>query len=151
MLDGVLLGQTREGMFSWCGHKRKTVLLKQTHEGTFGWSRHRWKPRADSWRNVSLKQTQVKDALLKQACERTRNEGLFTNDTQVSVRLTLLSWAPFTGTPYRETHQKTSGGVLQLLAASEDLGWLAEWSQLRQTLVQRQDLWRTLDVWREYK
>jgi hypothetical protein len=41
--DGVLLGQTREGMFSW--------------------SKHKWK-----------------DALLKQACGRTRDEGFFTND-----------------------------------------------------------------------
>jgi hypothetical protein len=32
----------------------------QTHEGVFSWSRHRWKAKADSWRNISLKQTQEK-------------------------------------------------------------------------------------------
>jgi hypothetical protein len=39
-------------------------------------------------------------------------------------------------------HQKPSDSVLQFLATSADLGWLAEWCQLRQTHVLRQDLWR---------
>ena len=33
-LNGVLLGQTREGVFSRSGHRRKNVLLKQAAERT---------------------------------------------------------------------------------------------------------------------
>ena len=36
-------------------------------------------------------------------------------------------------------HQKTSGGVLQFLPASSDSGWLAEWCQLTQMHLLRQD------------
>jgi hypothetical protein len=56
-----------------------------------------------------------KDVLLKQARERPCDEGFFHNDMHVLVHLTLYSWAPFVGTPQRETHQKTCGGVLWLL------------------------------------
>ena len=43
---------------------------------------------ADTWRNISLKQTQVKRRSAKQACERT-DEGFCTNNTHVLARLTL--------------------------------------------------------------
>jgi hypothetical protein len=39
------------------------------------------------------------DVLLKQACERTRDEGFFAKDTQVLVCLTLCSPAAFVGAP----------------------------------------------------
>lgn len=56
--------------------------LRQTGEGMFCWSRHR-----------------RKDVLLKQACERTQDEGFFANSAHVLVCLTLCSCAPFVGTP----------------------------------------------------
>lgn len=53
---------------------------------------------------------------LGQACEGTFSE------LDTGERMLLHSGAPFVGTPQRERHQKPSGGVLQFLAASEDLG-----------------------------
>jgi hypothetical protein len=47
--------------------------------------------------------------------------------------------------------KNTCGGMLQFLAVSSDSGWLAEWCQLRQIYILRQDQWRTQDVWQEYK
>ena len=60
---------------------------------------------------------------------------------------------------HREKYtKKPYGGVLQFLATFADSGWLAEWCQLKQTHVLRQDLcWGNThgghvhDVWREYK
>jgi hypothetical protein len=103
--------------------------LRQIHEGMFSWSRHR-----------------RKDVLLKQARERTHGEGFFINHMLVLVHLTLCSQDFI-----ERKEPKTSGGALQFLVASTNLSWLAEWSQLRQMHRLRQDLWRTRDVWREYK
>jgi hypothetical protein len=82
-------------MFCWGKHMKECFpevdtgeRLRQTCEGTFGWSRHR-----------------RQDVLLKQACERTC-DGFIANDTLGLVCLTLSSWAPFVGTPQKETHQK---------------------------------------------
>ena len=69
MLDGVLLGKTHEGTFVDTGKR-----LRQTREGRFRRNRHR-----------------RKDVLLKQARERTYNEGCFANNTHVLVCLTLRS------------------------------------------------------------
>jgi hypothetical protein len=82
-LDGVLLGQTHEGTFRWCGHRFER--LRQTHEGKFCWNRHR-----------------KEDVLLKQACKRTRDERFFANNNLLAF-LTLCSWAHLSG-PHREKH-----------------------------------------------
>ena len=51
------------------------VLLGQTHEGTFSWSGHRWKTETDMGKNVLLKQTQEK------ACStKTSRRQVFTPD-----------------------------------------------------------------------
>jgi hypothetical protein len=137
-LKGSLESQLYWTVFCWGKHMKEWfpevgtgVRLRQTHEGTFHWNRHR-----------------REDVLLKQAHESTHDAGVFANDMQVLVRLTLGSWAVFVGTPKRETQQnktkqKTSGGVLQFLATSSDSGWLTEWCQLRQTHVLR----HTEDSW----
>ena len=76
---------------------------RQPQEGMFHCSRHR-----------------RKDVLLKQACERTRDEGVFANNTHGLFCLTLCGL-------YREKcTKKTSGDKLWLLAASLDLDQLAE-------------------------
>jgi hypothetical protein len=41
------------------------VLLWLTHEEVFSWRGHRWKTKADSWRNASLKQTQERGCSAK--------------------------------------------------------------------------------------
>jgi hypothetical protein len=50
---------------------------------------------------------------------------------------------------WEKCSKNTSGDVLKFLA-SMNLGWLAEWWQLRQTHELRQDLWRPCDAWRAY-
>ena len=50
-----------------------------------------------------------------QACERTGDKGFFAN-THELVHHILCSCIPFVGTPYREMHQNTSGGVLWLIS-----------------------------------
>jgi len=102
-------------------------LLEQIHEGTFHWSRHR-----------------REDVLLKQACERTRDERFFANDTHVLVLLTLCSWAAFVGRLWREMYQKPSGGVLHFVAASKDMVWLDACAEVRTVLrqgVHVEDMW----------
>ena len=99
VLDGALLGQTCEGVFSWSGHKGKDVLIKGTSEETFYWSRHRQKAKADLWWNVTWSRHKWKDVLLKKACEGTRDEGFFANSMHVLFHLTLCNWAPFFRTP----------------------------------------------------
>jgi hypothetical protein len=128
-------------VFCWGKHMKGRFIkvdtherLRQTREGTFHWSRHR-----------------REDVLLKQAHERTRDEGFFANNTHVLVHLTLHSWTAFVRIPYREIHQKSSGGMLQFIATSLDSGWLGKWCQLRQTHMLRQNSWRTQEVWRTYK
>jgi hypothetical protein len=93
----------------------KGERLKQTCKATFYWSSHR-----------------RKDVLLKQEHESTRDEGFFANNTHVIILLTLCIWDVFVRTLLREMHQKSSGVVLQFLAASSDSGWLAEWCHLTQ-------------------
>jgi hypothetical protein len=89
--------------------------------------------KSNSWRNVSLKQTQ------ERGCSAKVSDGRFlANDTHVLVCFTLQ--LSCTGTPQRETHQKTSGGTLQFLATSQtQTVWMP---------VLRQNTWRTRDVWR---
>jgi hypothetical protein len=102
--------------------------LRQSREGTFSWSRHR-----------------TEDVLLKQAHERTHDEGILANDKHVLVYLILHLW----GLHGKKSAQKTSRDILQFLAISSDLGWLAERCQLRQMHVPRLDPWRICDVWRD--
>jgi hypothetical protein len=74
-LKGSLENQLCWMVFCWGKHFAEADTgekLRQTCEGTFGWSRHRWK-----------------DVLLKQACERTRDEGVFANNTHGLFCLTL--------------------------------------------------------------
>lgn len=120
--DGVLLGPTQEGAFSWSRHRRRDVMLKQMCEGTFLWSRHR-----------------RKGVLLEQTCERTRDEGFFTNYMHVLIQLTCAVEFLLSGVHREKFAKKTSGGVLQILATSIDSGWSAEWLQLRQFHMVRQD------------
>jgi hypothetical protein len=74
-------------VFCWGKHVKECFpevdtgeRIRQTHEGTFHWSRHR-----------------RENALLKQARERTHDEGFVTKDTHVLVHLTLHSWDALAG------------------------------------------------------
>lgn len=78
-LDGVLLWQTG-GMFPYSGHRCERLRL--TGEGMFPSDRHR-----------------REDVLLKQAHERTRDEGDFAHNMHVLVRLTLRTRAVFVTAP----------------------------------------------------
>lgn len=78
-LDGVLLWQTG-GMFPYSGHRCERLRL--TGEGMFPSDRHR-----------------REDVLLKQAHERTRDEGDFAHNMHVLVRLTLHTRAVFVTAP----------------------------------------------------
>jgi len=103
--------------------------LRQTHEGMLRWSRHR-----------------REDVLLKQARERTGDEGSCVNDMNVLVCHTLCNWAAFVGTPWREMHQKTSGDGQQFVASFKDSGWLDAQAEARPVL--RKGVWQTRGVWR---
>jgi hypothetical protein len=101
--------------------------LRQTPEGTFHWSRHR-----------------RKDILLKQARERTCDGGLFANDIRVLGCLTLQSWAPFVGTPLRETHQKllvVCCSFLLLLRTRTDWQSDVSWDRCTGWAGHVQDMW----------
>jgi len=146
-VKGPLESQLCGMVFRWGKHEKESFpevdtgeRLGQTREGAFSWSRHR-----------------RKDVLLKQACERTRDEGVFANEPHACISALFMTWLSCTcqGSKKRNLPQKTtSDGALRLLAASMDSGWLAEWCQLGQTHVLRQDCaearpLRTRDVWRE--
>jgi hypothetical protein len=94
-LKGSLESQLCWMVFCWGKHMKECFSkvdtderLRQTGEGTFHWSRHR-----------------REDVLFMQTCERTRDEGLFANDTHVLVHLALHS-------------------ELHLLGCHGDSGWL---------------------------
>jgi hypothetical protein len=102
------------------------LFLGQTHEGVSSWSAHRWKAKAESWRNISLKLTQVKECSAKASTWKVtwwRILLRYWSILHCIVELYLLRL-------HREKRtQKTSGGVLQFLSASLDSDWLAEWCQ----------------------
>ena len=76
-----------------------------------------------------------KDALLKQARERTRDEGVFAKGSCVLVCLTLIAeLSSILSGFHREKHTK------KLLVASVDSGRLTECCQLRQIHMLRQDM-----------
>jgi hypothetical protein len=105
---------------------------KQTLEGTL-------LEAGIKWRNV----------LLKQACERTSDEWLFSSYTHVLVRLTLCSWAAFVGTTETfwwcvvvSCHFLRLSLIGRVMSAERHTCW-------GETV--RQDAWRTHDCWTEYK
>ena len=119
-----------------CVRQNHVVSLEsQICQGMFCWSRHR-----------------QKDVLQREACEKTYDEGFFTKDTHVLVHLTCnvqhcLSWLHRKKCTKEKTNKQTNKQkptkkpkllkrFLRLLGASADLGWLAEWCQLRQTHVE---------------
>jgi hypothetical protein len=134
-------------VFSWGKHVKECFpegdtgeRLRQTPESKFHWSRHRWK-----------------DALLKQARARTREE-FFANTTRALVHLTLCDWAPYVGLYRIENCTKkllvVCLGFLLLLPTWADwqsgISWSRHTCQGKKDTV-RQDPWRTCDVWRGYK
>jgi hypothetical protein len=115
--------------------------LRQTCEGTFSW----------------------RDVLLKQACDRTRDERFFANNTHALVPLTLLNRVCWMLGLHREKHTKNllevccSFLLLPRIQADwqSDVSWdnCMCWAktQVEARHVLRQDPWRTCDVSRDYK
>jgi len=94
------------------------VLLGRTREWVFSWSRYRWK-----------------DVLLKQACGRTRDEGIFANNMHVLVCLTCVIKV-YLSRLHRKRNAPKKRLLVCWLAASLRFRWLglmAEWCQLTQT------------------
>jgi len=105
--------------FCWGKHGKERLAegdtgegLRQTGEGVLSWNRHR---RAD--------------VLLKQACERTRDEGFSASNTHYVVDLHLSG-------VHRQKHAKK---LLLVYCRFLDSGWLSEWCQLRQRHLLGQD------------
>ena len=117
---GSLENQYYWKLFCWDKHVKEYFpevdtgeSLRQNHEGMFYWQRQK-----------------TKDVLLKQAYERICNKGLPAN-THVLFHITLYSYIPSVGTPYREMYKNKNRKTSGFFDASADWGWLAEWSQLR--------------------
>jgi hypothetical protein len=84
-LEGSLESQLCSMVFCWGKHVKECFPEVDTGK-------------ADSWRNIRLKQTQERGRSAKASTWKARDEGFFANPMLVLVRLTLPSWAPLVGT-----------------------------------------------------
>jgi hypothetical protein len=73
--------------------------MRQTREGVFSWIGHRWKAKTDLWRNTSLKQTQERGCFVKANMWKDTWWRILHWKHNALAHLTFCSWDEFVGTP----------------------------------------------------